>query len=406
MVGPGADCFGEEERAQVLDVLSSGHLSRYGDLADPRFKHKVFDLEREFAQHCGTEFAVATNSGTSALLLSLLALGIGEGDEVLVPGFSYVATYAAIIHTRAVPVLVEIDESLTIDPVDLEAKVTPRTRAVVVVHMLGNQCDMTSIMSLAARHDIRVIEDACQAAGATYHGQRVGSFGQIAAFSFNRYKLISAGEGGMVTVSDPALRERVFAIHDQGHLPSGATKVPSDLSLVGLNLKMTELTGAVALAQLRKLDRILKVLRERKAMLVEQLPALSGTRRRHLNDESGECATFYTTIFDDPDHARAVATALGARPMSETGWHNYRLMSQITAHRTPLLNWSAPARFARPGDLPRTDDLLARSVSISIGVVDKGLGSTFGLNVLSDDAQVAEVAERFAMAVSRGTSVR
>ena len=146
MVGPGADCFGVKDRFEFLDVLKSGHLARLVEVDDPAFKHKVFDLEKEFAASCGTSHALATNSGTSALLLSLLALGIGEGDEVLVPGFTYVATYAAIIHARATPVLVEIDASLTIDPDDLERKVTSRSKAVIVVHMLGNPCDMSAVM--------------------------------------------------------------------------------------------------------------------------------------------------------------------------------------------------------------------------------------------------------------------
>lgn len=402
MVGPGADSFGEEERAQVLDVLESGHLSRFGDFGDPHFKHKVYDLEREFSAFCGTGHALATNSGTSALLVSLHALGIGEGDEVLVPGFTYVATYAAIIHARAVPVLVEIDESLTIDPVDMESKVTDRTVAVVAVHMLGNPCDMAAVQSVATRHGLHLIEDACQAAGASFAGRRVGSFGAVAAFSFNRYKLISAGEGGMMTTSDTTLYERAFAVHDQGHTPLRSGKTRTSRSVVGLNLKMNELTGAVALAQLRKLESILTALRERKAMLRSLVLDVEGVAVRRLNDPAGECATFFTSIFDDPGHATSTAAALGVTPLSETGWHNYKHMDHVRDHRTPRASWSSRSRFAQPGDLPQTDDLLSRSINVAVGVTDSGLGSGFGVTVRSTPEEVAAVAHRFSDAARSG----
>ncbi|WP_032405619.1 DegT/DnrJ/EryC1/StrS family aminotransferase [Rhodococcoides fascians] len=401
MVGPGAASFGDEERAQILDVLQSGHLSRFGDLNDPRFKHKVFDLEREFAAFCGAQHAVATNSGTSALLVSLQALGIGEGDEVLVPGFTYVATYAAIVHARAVPVLVEIDESLTIDPKDLERKVTDKTKAVIAVHMLGNPCDMDAVTAAANRHGLHVIEDACQAAGASFRGRRVGSLGTLAAFSFNRYKVMSAGEGGMVTTSDPSLYERAFAIHDQGHTPLRSGKTQTNPSLIGQNLKMNELTGAVALAQLRKLDGILVALRERKKLLRSLIDDVEGVNPRRLNDD-GECATFLTSVFDDRAHAASTAALLGVEPLSKTGWHNYRNMDHIRDHRTYRPGWSARSRFAQPGDLPRTDDLLSRSVNVAVGVTDNGLGSGFGITVRSTPEEIANVARRFSEAIRSG----
>jgi len=388
----------------VLDVLQSGHLSRFGDLDDPRFKHKVYDLEREFAVFCGASHAVATNSGTSALLVSLHALGIGEGDEVLVPGFTYVATYGAIVHARAVPVLVEIDESLTIDPSDLERKVTDKTKAIIAVHMLGNPCDMSAVTAVADRHGLHLIEDACQAGGASFQGRRVGSLGTVAAFSFNRYKLMSAGEGGMVTTSDPALYERAFAVHDQGHTPLRSGKTQTDRSLIGLNLKMNELTGAVALAQLRKLEGILAALRERKDLLWSLIEDVEGVTARRLNDTDGECATFLTSIFDDPAHAASTAAALGVQTLSETGWHNYRHMDHVRDHRTHRSGWSSRSRFAQPGDLPRTDDLLSRSVNIAVGVTDNGLGSGFGITVHSSLDEIEHVARRFSDAMRLGRS--
>ena len=402
MAGPGAYCFGDEERKEVLDVLASGHLSRYGLLDDPGFTHKVYSLEQEFAQFCGAAHAIATSSGTGSLLIALLALGVGEGDEVLVPGFTYVATMGAVVHARAVPVLVEIDESLNIDPADVRRKITDRTKAIVVVHMLGNACAMREIMAISAEYGIPVVEDVCQAAGGSYGGRRLGTFGALGAFSLNRYKMITAGDGGIIVTDDEDLYRRAFALHDQGHSPLRTTKEMTERSLIGLNFKMNELTGAVALAQLRKLDWMLAELRAKKRALRALLPEVDGMGYRRLNDPDGDCATLLTVIFDDPARAASVAGRLGSRTVGGSGWHVYHLMDQIGGHKTPAAKWSAPARHAAAGDLPQTDDILGRSVNISIGVVDSGIGAAFGVNITSTDDEVAEVAQRFAEACRAG----
>ncbi len=398
MAGPGAYCFGDEERNEVMDVLSSGHLSRYGDLNDPDFKHKVYTFEKEFAEHCGTNHALATNSGTTSILISLMALGISEGDEVLVPGYTYVASISSIIYARAIPVLVEVDKSLTIDPVDLKNKITEKTKAIMVVHMLGNPCKMTEIMRIAKEHNLLVIEDGCQAAGATYKGKKVGSIGDIGAFSLNRYKNIATGDGGIITVNDNELYERAFAIHDQGHRPNRGSKDATG-NLIGLNLKMNELTGAVALAQIRKLDQILKTLRHKKSLLKDKIMNLQGADFREINDVEGDCSTLLTVIFNDKGKASRVSDLLGIKPLSHSGWHVYSNMEQIVNHKTPIVNWSPRARFASPGSLPQTDDILARSVSLSVGVVDAGLGSSFGINIHSPEEEIEIVAQRFIAAV-------
>ncbi len=393
MAGPGAYSFGDEERNEVLDVLSSGHLSRYGDPADPGFKKKVYTFEQEFAKYCGAKYAVATNSGTASLLISLLALGIKQGDEVLVPGYTYVASVSAIVYTRATPVLVEIDESLTMDPQDLESKITDKSKAIMVVHMLGNPANMTEIMRIARKYNLKVIEDGCQAAGATFGGKRVGSFGDTGAFSLNRYKNIAAGDGGVIVTNDEDLYKKLFAIHDQGHTPNRIGKSASG-SLIGLNFKMNELTGAVALAQIRKLDDIISKLRTLKTNLKQSIGDLPAGNYRTINDEGGECATIMTVIFENVATAEKVAEKFGQKTLINSGWHVYRNMNQIVEHKTPTNNWSEPSRFAQPGDLPTTDDILSRSVNISIGVVDNGLGSGFGVNLHSTDDEVGIVGKK------------
>src|SRR5260370_19084497 len=196
MPGPGSYWIDKEELQQVLEVLESSYLFRYGSLEDPRFKAKVYTLEREFAKYVGTPYALANRSGTSALMCSLVALGLKPGDEVIVPAYTFVATYSAAVFLGLVPVLTEIDESLNIDPAEIKRRITSKTRAIMPVHMLGNPCDMDRILAIAEEHGLPVIEDACQATGASYKGRKVGCFGQMGAFSLNVFKTITAGDGG------------------------------------------------------------------------------------------------------------------------------------------------------------------------------------------------------------------
>jgi dTDP-4-amino-4,6-dideoxygalactose transaminase len=401
--GPGSDSFGDEERTEILEVLEGGHLSRYGDEDDPLFRRKVLTLEREFASTCSVRHVLATTSGTASLLLALLAAGIGEGDEVLVPGYTYVATIGAVVHARGVPVLVEVDDSLTLDPDDLRRKITKKSRAIVAVHMLGAPCDMDAIGAIAKEHGLVVIEDVCQAAGGTYHDRRLGTLGTAGAFSLNRHKILNAGEGGLLVTDDSKIYERAFALHDQGHRPLRTSKEVSPDGLIGLNFKMNELTGAVALAQVRKLDGILEQLRSKKQQLQGILPPLPGVRKRRLNDPGGECATLFVVLFERAERAATVAQRLGTRTLADSGWHVYANMLHVAKHRTPVARWSAGARFASPGALPRSDDLLRRALAISIGVVDAGLGAGFGISLHASDERIAEVASSLVAACRHGT---
>ncbi|HSV30569.1 MAG TPA: DegT/DnrJ/EryC1/StrS family aminotransferase [Atribacteraceae bacterium] len=399
--GPGSYLIGEEEKKELMEVIESGYLFRYGATDDPRFKKKVVTLEQEFAKLIGVRYAVAVNSGTSALLTGLAALGIGPGDEVIVPGYTFIASLSSIIMARAIPTLAEIDESLTLDPADVERKITDKTRAIMVVHMLGNPCRMDEIMEIARARNILVIEDCAQAAGASYRGNRVGSIGDIGAFSLNVYKTITAGDGGMVVTDDFGWYERAFGFHDQGHKPLRTGVEIGQRSIVGLDFRMNELTGAVALAQLRKLDHILAILRYKKKKLKDALTGISGIGFRTINDEEGECATLLTLIFPDRKTADAFGDRVGTKTIAHSGWHVYNNMEQILNKQT-VTQFSCPYACPQYGKsveyhahmLPQTDDILNRSINVSVGVVDKGLGSGFGINVTSSDQEIEVVAER------------
>ncbi|MBR3220120.1 MAG: DegT/DnrJ/EryC1/StrS family aminotransferase [Thermoguttaceae bacterium] len=389
MPGPGAYWIGEEERREVLEVVDSKYWFRYGNLQDPNFKHKVYDLEQELCKQFGCGHALATTSGTASLLVSLLALGIKPGDEVIVPAYTFVASYTSIIFAGGVPVLTEIDDSLTIDPNQIEKRITPKTRAIMPVHMLGNPCDMEAITDIAKRHGLPIIEDSCQAFGATYRGKNCGTIGDIGAFSLNFFKTITSGDGGLVSTNSQDLYERAFGFHDQGHLPNRTGVEVGNRLILGLNFRMNELTGAGALAQLRKLPKLLTRLRTLKKSLKEKIADLPGIAFRKINDPEGECGTLLTVIYESAEKANQVGERLGTGPIARSGWHVYSNMEHVGAH---LKSVGQPSGF---GAYPVTDDMLLRSMNISVGVVDGGLGAGFGVNINSTEEDVEAVAQKF-----------
>lgn len=389
MPGPGSFWIGDEEKKEVLDVLESGHLFRYGDMKDTNFKHKVYTLEEEFARFSGVNHALATSSGTSALYLSLLALGVQPGDEVIVPAYTFVATYSAVIYAGAIPVLAEIDDSLCIDPGDIEARITPKTKVILPVHMLGNPCDMDAIIRIADRHGITVLEDACQAAGGSYKGKKLGTIGRMGAFSLNVFKTITAGDGGLIATNDDELYSRAFAYHDQGHTPHRAGVQAGNRNIIGMNYRVNELLGAVALAQLRKIDRIIGTLREKKAKFKKLISGIDGVAFRKLHDPEGECATLCTVIFDNAEKAARVSGKLGTKTVDHSGWHVYANMEHINNFL------KENGRPHGKGAYPRTDDILSRSINLSVGVIDAGLGAAFGININSSDKEIEAAADVF-----------
>lgn len=407
MPGPGLDLLGPEELAEVAEVLASGHLARYGP-DDDSFPAKVRRFEELVADLSGTRYALALNSGTSGLYLALVGLGIGPGDEVIVPGFTFVATISSVIYARARPVLAEIDESFDLDPADVEARITPRTRAIVAVHMLGNPARLDELKAVAARHSLPLIEDAAQAFGATYHGRWVGGHAAVGIYSFNEFKTITCGDGGMLITNDEGLYRRSFAMHDQGHSPNRRGVEVGNRPFLGLNFRMTELQGAVLLAQVRRLDRIRDHLRANRDLVRSIIGDLPGIDFRALPDPDGDLATHLVVIFPDASTAQEVASELGSITLAKSGWHVYNHMEHVLTGRTitgrgcpfdcTCTDDRAPAY--RAGMLPVTDRLLERSMSFSIGVQDPNL-APFGLRMRDGEDVARARAEQFCAVASR-----
>ena len=348
------------------------------------------------------------NSGTSALYLALVGLGVGPGDEVIVPGFTFVASMSAVVYARARPVPAEIDGSFNLDPADVESKIGPRTRAILAVHMLGNPARLRELRQVADRHRLPLIEDAAQAFGATYEGRWLGGHGRVGVFSFNIYKTITCGDGGMLVTDDEALYRRCFAMHDQGHSPHRSGVEVGRRPMLGLNFRMVELQGAVLLAQLRRLDGILVHLRRNRDVVEDVLADLPGIAFADRPDPDGDLATHLVVVFPTAGTARRVAAELGSITLAESGWHEYTHMEHFLAARTVTgagCPFDCSGTDDRPnmygeGMLPRTDALLGRSMSIGIGVVDPNL-APLGLGMKAGESDARKLAERIGAVAGR-----
>ncbi len=401
--GPGIFLIGEEERRAVSEVLGARRLFRYGSEEDQNFLAKVWSLENEVRKYLDIKHAVAVNSGTSALLTALYALGVGPGDEVIVPGYTFIASISSIVFSRAIPILAEIDETLTLDPEDVRKKITPRTKAIMLVHMLGGTGNIEAIAEIAKDHNLMLIEDCAQAFGASYKGRMAGTYGRVGTLSFNCFKTITAGEGGMAVTDDEELYKRIFAIHDQGHLPLRQGVEVGARALLGLDFRMTEVSAAILIEQLKKLAPMKQRLQANKRRFVQEIEDLRELTLRRLPDPQGDIATVLTVFLPNEQLARQVAGKLGTKVVFDSGWHVYNNMENVLNKHVPTPDgcpftcphYEGGTVEYKKGMLPQTDALLKRAINISIGVVDAGLGAAFGISIESTDEQVDRAIERF-----------
>jgi 8-amino-3,8-dideoxy-alpha-D-manno-octulosonate transaminase len=379
---PGYEIIGQEEKDEILDVLSRKIVFRYGFDAERKGIYKVLQFEKEFAEYCGVKHALAVSSGTAALKIALTALGIGPGDEVITQGFTFVATWESILEAGAIPVFAEINDTLCLDPEDIAARITPRTKAIIPVHMCGAQAAIEDIMKVADSRKIPVIEDTAQSCGGRLNGRAVGSFGKLGTFSFDSVKTMTTGEGGMVITNDSDLYTRASEYHDHGHDHNPAvSRGLEKRNFIGFNYRMMELQGALGLAQLKKLDNvILKRQRENKTRIKDALSRVNGISFRNIPDPSGDTATFVMFFLPTAEMADKFNTMLakegaGATSWYKNDWHYYErwehLLEGKSAARSgyPFKEASGEKRCAYDkSSLPKTADILSRCLTIGINI--------------------------------------
>ncbi len=379
---PGYEIIDDDEKKEILDVLSRKVLLRYEFEQEREGIYKVAEFEREFAKYCGAKHALAVSSGTAALRVGLAALGISPGDEVITQGFTFVATWEAILDAGAIPMFAEIDDTLCLDPKDLANRITPRTKAIIPVHMCGAQARIEEILEVADEHGIPVLEDTAQACGARLKGKSLGTFGQLGFFSFDAVKILTTGEGGMILTDDRDLYIRASEFHDHGHdhnpnVGRGLEK----RSFVGVNYRMMELQGAMGLAQLRKLDRvILSRQRENKARIKEALSRIDQVSFRNIPDPEGDASTFLIFLLPTSEQTKAFNQVMaeegaGTVYWYENTWHYYEKWEHLLEGKSLLRNGypfkteSGESRCDFAGlSLPKTSALMSRVITLPINI--------------------------------------
>jgi dTDP-4-amino-4,6-dideoxygalactose transaminase len=353
--------------ASALRVLVSGELARYHS---SRIS-EVERFEKEMQGFLGVDHVLGVNSGTSALICALVGCGIGPGDEVLVPAYTWVATAAAPLAVGAVPVLTEINETLTIDPEDIRQKISPHTKAIIVVHMLNLVCDMDAILAIAKEHNLIVIEDACQAVGVTYRGRRCGTMGDASAFSFNVLKNIQSGEGGALLTNSQRAYTRALMYHDVGSYIRGRVDANEPL-FVGQNYRMTNLAAAILRAQIPGLDKKLKRRRDRRRYWLDKLSGSFGNRVKVSPHNDPDSAVGITVYFDDPREAQVFGSQRGITRLIDTDRHIYKNWLSIRSGVTTHPKWD-PYAWAPRNDVriredscPQTLQILERTCEIKL----------------------------------------
>ncbi|MES1216339.1 MAG: DegT/DnrJ/EryC1/StrS family aminotransferase, partial [Bacteroidota bacterium] len=254
---PGFELWSDDERKEVNDVLNTGILMRYGFDGPRKGIWKSKQLEEEICKRFGTRYAQLTSSGTSALTTVMNALGIGYGDEIIMPCFTFVASFECVLRVGAVPVLVDVDETLTLNPDAVRKAITPKTKAVMPVHMCGSMADLDALMAICKEHKLLLLEDACQSIGASYKGKPLGSIGEAGAFSFDFVKTMTCGEGGAIVTNRQDIYEKCDGYSDHGHDHKGVDRGADLHPFIGYNYRISELHAAVGLAQIKKVEKVL-----------------------------------------------------------------------------------------------------------------------------------------------------
>lgn len=374
----GAAVIGEEEKRAVMEVLDSQSLFRY---YGPKLLSKVASFEQDFAHFVGSNHAAAATNGTAALRMGLAAVGVGPGAEVIVPAVTFIASVGAIVASRARPVFAEVDETMQLDPASLARCLTPRTRAIMPVHLGGTAVDMDPVLAFAKQHNLKVVEDAAQSCGSFYKNRHVGTLGDVGCFSFQLEKNITSGEGGIIVTDDPELFRRAVIYSDQGGQfwtsHAGVRDTVGGQPIIGENLRMNEITGAILGCQLQKLSEILNRIERNTGIVRDALKTIDGLQLAPYSPDRNRHSLSVLMYFPSSEQADKIAAALRAEGVpagkvygGKPVYAAPQILNQWTI--TDGCPFNCSTYFAEPikysmGMCPRSEDLLSRAVSVSVG---------------------------------------
>jgi len=376
---PGFEFWGAEERKEVNDVLETGILMRYGFDGPRKGIWKSKQLEEAICNTFGTKYAQLTSSGTSALTTAMAALGIGAGDEVIMPAFTFVASFEAVLSVGAIPVMTDVDETLTMRPDAVRKAITAKTKCVMPVHMCGSMADLDALQAICKEHNLILLEDACQSIGATYKGRSLGTIGHAGTFSFDFVKTITCAEGGVVMTNDESVYIKCDGYTDHGHDHKGVDRGADMHPFIGYNYRISELHAAVGLAQIRKLSSFLEIQKRNHTYLKNILSAVPELSFRKIPDPDGDSCTFLCWFLPTEEITRAVVNELKAQGILagnfywfDNNWHYIRkwdhLKNAISLH--PISNDQRSALTAlQTQDFSASDAVLSRCICTAISLL-------------------------------------
>ena len=375
---PGFEFFGEEERKEVNDVLQTGILMRYGFDAARKGIWKSRELEQAICTRFQCGFTQLTSSGTSALTTALAALGIGAGDEVIMPSFTFVASFEAVLSVGAIPVIADVNDSLTLDPASVLKAITPATRCIMLVHMCGSMADLDPIISICQEYKLILLEDACQSIGASYKGKYLGTIGDAGTFSFDFVKTVTCAEGGAVLTNNKTTFTNCDGYTDHGHDHIGNDRGAELHPFIGYNFRISELHAAVGLAQFRKLDTFLSIQKKNHQVLHAELSKIPGLKFRTIPDPAGDSHTFLSWFMPSRELTEAVVVELKAKEIFagnfywfEHNWHYIRKWDHLKSEK--MLNrltagQSAALKKLDTQDFSKSDSVMGCCISTAIGL--------------------------------------
>ena len=337
---PGFESFGEAERKEVQDVLDSGILMRYGFDAMRNGHYKAKSLEEELQSTLQVKHAQLVTNGTAAVSASLAIAGVGAGDEVIVPCFTFVASFEAIMMLGAIPVLVDIDDTLTLSPEAVKKAITPKTKAIMPVHMCGSMADLDALKKICDDNNLILAEDACQAVGGTYKGKYLGTYGDVGSLSFDFVKTITCGEGGAVLTNNPEFAKHADQFSDHGHDHVGNDRGAESHPVLGYNFRISELNAAVGLAQVRRLKDFIAIQKKNYTTLRKAISEIEEVTFRTVPEGGEESYAFLNFFLPNLDTARKVIASFKEKGVDacfhyyDNNWHYVRKWEHLKEIKT------------------------------------------------------------------------
>lgn len=375
---PGYELFGIEERDEILSVIDTGIFMRYGFDAQRKGRWKAKELEQLISQKINSKHTQLTSSGTAALSTALAACGVGAGDEVILPTFTFVASFEAIISVGAVPVFVDIDDTLTLNPQAVVSAITSKTKVVMPVHMCGSMAQLDELKNICQKHSLLLLEDACQAFGGTYNNAHLGTIGDVGVYSFDFVKLITCAEGGAIVTNNTDLAIKFDQYSDHGHDHLGRDRGADMHPYLGYNYRISELHAAVGIAQLKKIDSFLAIQRRNYNIIYNCLLSIDQLTFRRIPDENGNTCSFLSFFLPTQSQAQSVAQALAKEGLNgnpywyDNNWHyikkwehlkNVDSMHQLYPEHKKQIKLHANKTFEA------SDNIISRCISSSISLL-------------------------------------